>query len=108
MGDAAVYAKLIVEAVAASAVIFAVVLFLRDRKAARADDTQSRQNGLSDRDKERQVLSTIVTNHIKHAAQSQDRLAGTLDQLGERVDHFAEVVGGCKHNRNGRDSPKPT
>ena len=88
----ALIGKLVVEAVAAAAVLAAALLFLRDRRAARADE-------LGDRAAERAALLKLVDNAIAHntaaieantrgqqaAAEALARLAATLDDLAAHL-----------------------
>ncbi len=88
----ALVGKFIVEAVAASAVLLAALLFLKDRRASRADE-------LGDRAAERAALLKLVDNAIAHntaaieantreqhgAAESLARLAAGLDALADRL-----------------------
>ena len=90
----ALVGKFVVEAVAAAAVLAAALLFLRDRRASRADE-------LGDRAAERAAMLKLVDNAIAHntaaieantrgqqaAAESLARLASTLDDLAA---HLAE------------------
>jgi len=88
----ALVGKFVVEAVAASAVLVAAVLFLRDRRASRADE-------LGDRAAERAALLKLVDNAIAHntaaieansreqhaATTALARLAASLDDLADRL-----------------------
>ena len=88
----ALVGKFIVEAVAAAAVLMAALLFLKDRRASRADE-------LGDRAAERAALLKLVDNAIAHntaaietstreqhaAAVALTRLAATLDDLADRL-----------------------
>ena len=88
----ALIGKFVVEAVAAAAVLLAAVLFLRDRRAARADE-------LGDRAAERAAMLRLVDNAIAHntaaieansreqrsAADAIARLAASLDTLADRL-----------------------
>ena len=88
----ALIGKLVVEAVAASAVIIAAVLFLKDRRSARAAE-------LRDRAAERTSLLHLVDNAIAHntaaidgntaeqraTTQALGRLAEGLDTLADRL-----------------------
>jgi hypothetical protein len=88
----ALLGKLLVEAVAATAVLVAAVLFLRDRRTGRAAD-------LRDRAAERAALLRLLDNAVAHntaaveantrqqaaAAESLGRLAASLDTLADRL-----------------------
>jgi len=88
----ALIGKLIVEATAAAAVLVAALLFLKDRRAARAAE-------LGDRAAERASLLGLVENAIGHntsaleantkeqraATKAIARLASGLDVLAERL-----------------------
>jgi len=88
----ALLAKLLVEAVAATAVLLAAILFLRDRRAARAAE-------LSDRAAERASLLHLLDNAVAHnttaidantaehraAAAALGRLTDGLDKLSGRL-----------------------
>ena len=88
----AMLGKLVVEAVAAAAVLFAAVLFLKDRRAARAAE-------LRDRAAERAALLQLIDNAIAHntaalaentqqqlrTSQALTRLAATTDALADRL-----------------------
>lgn len=88
--ELAVIAKLIVEAVAASAVLLAAVLLLKDRRVARADE-------LRDRAAERTALFRLVDNAVAHNTQAVDAntreqhaAALALGRLAESLDHLAQ------------------
>jgi len=88
----ALIGKFVVEAVAASAVLVAAVLFLKDRRSSRAAE-------LGDRAAERAALLKLVDNAIAHntaaveantrqqhsAAEALAHLAATLDELAARL-----------------------
>lgn len=88
----ALIGKLVVEAVAAAAVLLAALLFLRDHRTARAAE-------LRDRAAERASLLKLVDNAIAHntaaiesntreqaaSAQALARLAAGLERLTERL-----------------------
>jgi len=88
----ALIGKLIVESIAAAAVLVAAVLFLNDRRMARDAE-------LEDRASERASLMHLVDNAMHHntaaieantreqqaASDAVLRLAGTLDDLADRL-----------------------
>jgi len=88
----ALVGKLIVESVAAAAVLVAAVLFLKDRRASRSEE-------LGDRAAERAALLKLVDNAIAHntaaveansreqhaAATALARLAASLAALADRL-----------------------
>jgi hypothetical protein len=88
----ALIGKLVVEAVAAAAVLVAALMFLKDRRSARAAE-------LRDRAAERASLTHLVDNAIAHntaaieansreqraAAEALARLAASLDALADRL-----------------------
>ena len=90
----ALVGKLIVEAIAAAAVLTGAILFLKDRRISRAAD-------LRDRAAERAALLKLVDNAIAHntaaiEANSREqhasstalaRLAASLDELADRLEH---------------------
>ena len=86
----ALIGKLVVEAVAATAVLVAALLFLKDRRAARAAE-------LRDRAAERNSLTHLVDNAIAHntaaieANSREQRAAGeALARLGASLDALAD------------------
>ncbi len=95
----ALVGKLLVEAVTAGGVLVAVVLFLKDRRAARAADLRDRAAELRDRAAERASLLKLADNAIAHntaavesntrqqatAAQALGQLAASFESLGGRL-----------------------
>jgi len=91
----AIIARLVVEAVSATAVIVAVILFLRDRGSARAAD-------LGDRAAERASLIHLVDNAVAHNTaaieantREQRAGAGAVGRLARSVDTLAGRLSNC-------------
>ena len=95
----ALIGKMLVEGVTAAGVLLAVVLFLKDRRAARAAAQRDRAAELRDRAAERASLLKLADNAIAHntaavdantrqqatATESLARLAVSIDSLGTRL-----------------------
>lgn len=70
---------------AAASVVVAVILFMKDRAAARIADKATLDASLNDRAQERKTFSTIIENHLAHTITSTEALATAVNKLAVSI-----------------------